>query len=472
MARNILLVEPRYPTKFPPLGLMKLSTYHKKLGDNVKFVKGCDSEVPYEYWDRVYITTLFTYHWKTTIEDILYYKTIVHGDTSRIFVGGIMASLLPEALWLETGIRPITGVLSKPGALGDGNVFIVDDMIPDYELFDESSIKYSLLNSYIGYSTRGCVHKCDFCGVPTLEPDFIEYKGLKPFIKEIDKIFGVKQHLVLFDNNILASKKFEQIVNDIIDLGFEKGAKLNNKMRCIDFNQGTDARLMKEWHFKLLSKLSIRPLRIAFDNIKLEKIYIRNVRLAAKYRINNLSNYILYNFKDTPEDLWKRLKINIDLNKECGLKIYSFPMKYIPINAMDRTFIDGPRWNWYFIRSVQRILNVTKGGGVVMPGEEFFYRAFGENLEEFKRILYMPEEILMNRGRTPGSEEQDWIGKFSRLSENEKKELLSILCENRTKSSLRKATARNKNRKLRILLEYYIPKDKESFVESLFEMNF
>jgi hypothetical protein len=54
MPRNILLVEPRYPTKFPPLGLMKLSAYHKKLGDKVHFVKGYDSDVPYEYWDRIY----------------------------------------------------------------------------------------------------------------------------------------------------------------------------------------------------------------------------------------------------------------------------------------------------------------------------------------------------------------------------------------------------------------------------------
>ena len=45
MRRNILLVEPGYKTKFPPLGLMKISSYHKKLGDNVKFVKGIDLEL-------------------------------------------------------------------------------------------------------------------------------------------------------------------------------------------------------------------------------------------------------------------------------------------------------------------------------------------------------------------------------------------------------------------------------------------
>jgi hypothetical protein len=466
MPRNILLVEPGYPTKFPPLGLMKISTYHKDLGDTVKFVKGYNSEVAFDFWDRIYISTLFTYHWKVTIDDILSYKHLLHGDISRMFIGGILASLMPDKLWRATGIKPITGVLDKAGVLKDDNNYIIEDMIPDYELFNGTKVKYTLLDSYFGYSTRGCIHKCDFCGVPILEPTFVEYKGLKPYIKKVDERYGVKQHLVLLDNNILASKHFNQIIKDIIDLGFHKGAKLKDRLRHVDFNQGTDARLMKEWHFKLLSQIAISPLRIAFDNVRLEKIYVDKIRLAAKYGIKSLSNYILYNFRDTPEDLWKRLKINIDLNREYGLKIYSFPMKYIPITAKDRSFVDEPRWNWYFIRSVQRIMNVTKG--VVMPGEEFFYRAYGENLEEFMKILYMPEEILMKRGRTPGTEEIAWFNKFNKLTGNERNELLVILCENRTRDKFKKAVAQTKNTKLKNLLEMYLPRAKENGTTPLF----
>ena len=40
MSRNILLVEPNYRNKFPPVALMKFSTYHKRRGDNVVFFKG------------------------------------------------------------------------------------------------------------------------------------------------------------------------------------------------------------------------------------------------------------------------------------------------------------------------------------------------------------------------------------------------------------------------------------------------
>lgn len=460
MSRNILLVEPRYPTKFPPLGLMKISSYHKLLGDTVHFVKGYDSEVQYEYWDRIYITTLFTYHWKTTIQDILFYKNMVHGDSSRLLVGGIMASLMADVLWKETGICPITGVLNRPGMLYDENDLVVDDMIPDYELFDKSNNKYTLLDSYLGYSTRGCVNKCDFCGVPKIEPEFVEYRGIKSYIKAIDERYGQKQHLILFDNNIIASKLFKDIIKDILDLGFEKGSKLNNRLRFVDFNQGTDARLLRKWHFELLSKTSISPLRIAFDHIKFTKIYSDKIRLAARYGILNLSNYILYNYNDTPEQLWQRLKINIDFNEEYGLKIYSFPMKYVPLNAKDRTFIDEPRWNWQFIRGVQRILNVTKG--TVMTGKEFFYRAFGENEEDFMRILHMPERILMSRGREPGPDEIDWKNKFVLLTESEQKELLSILCQNKSKPKLTSAIKRNRNQKLKNILEYYVPQDEEN----------
>ncbi len=40
MNRQILLVEPNYKNKYPPMGLMKISTYYKRLGDHVTFFKG------------------------------------------------------------------------------------------------------------------------------------------------------------------------------------------------------------------------------------------------------------------------------------------------------------------------------------------------------------------------------------------------------------------------------------------------
>jgi hypothetical protein len=135
-------------------------------------------------------------------------------------------------------------------------------------------------------------------------------------------------------------------------------------------------------------------------------------------------------------------------------------MKYVPLDAKDRTFIDEPRWNWQFIRGVQRILNVVKG--TVMTGGEFFYRAFGESEEDFMRILHMPERILMSRGRVPGTDEINWKNKFVLLTASEQKELLSILCQNRSRRKLMGAIKRNRNQKLKNILDYYVPEDEEN----------
>ena len=91
---------------YPPLGLMKLATFHKRRGDEVKFVSGCDKSLFEEptlfssgiLWDRVYISTLFTFEWGKTIETINFYKDAVGGSVHKIFVGGIMASLMPDEI--------------------------------------------------------------------------------------------------------------------------------------------------------------------------------------------------------------------------------------------------------------------------------------------------------------------------------------------------------------------------------------
>ena len=61
--KNILLIEPGYKNKYPPLGLMKIAQYHGPRGkrDNVRFIKGEQPEVEKTAWDRIYVTTLFSF---------------------------------------------------------------------------------------------------------------------------------------------------------------------------------------------------------------------------------------------------------------------------------------------------------------------------------------------------------------------------------------------------------------------------
>jgi hypothetical protein len=583
--RNILLIEPNYKNKYPPIGLMKISTYHRMLGDTVTFYKGdlkefivsniyteslsklkkIDNSIAWEQkanilkayiknknshlldqlnfrqsefaplienllinsanyfrkkeyeknpiFDRIYVTTLFTFYWKITIDTIQFVKKLVKAP-DQILIGGVMASLLTKEIELETGIKPISGLLDKPGELDNtpkAKNIIIDDLPLDYSILDEIDYEYPTKSAYFTFMTKGCTRKCSFCSVPKLEPTY------KPKIETIDKfqkikqLFGDQQNLLLMDNNVLASPNFPEIIKEIKDMGFTKEAtfiepnqleiavknlksnhndkayirriykllhealkrvpagkkqvfynvlekysllkietvnkenlisaydevkeiyeKYRNKspkLRYVDFNQGTDARYVTDELMRLMSEIPIRPLRIAFDYIGIKKQYIDAVKLAAKYGIKELSNYILYNFQDKPEDLYNRLKINIDLCRELNIAIFSFPMKYIPLfgeEAKTRDFT-GKYWNKKFIRAIQSILNVTKG--IVAPSHinektSFFEEAFGKDIDEFFEILFMPETYIIYRSlfRSKLGYTSIWKDEFRNLLNDEERE--------------------------------------------------
>lgn len=378
--KNILLVEPAYRNKYPPLGLMKISTYHKIQGDKVVFMKGTNKEIRAQKWDKIYITTLFTYNWNIVIKTINYYKKSIP-SLEQLRVGGIMASLLHNELGKATGIKPHFGIWKE-----------VDNLKPDYGLLKESNYMPDW-DASLGFATRGCPNRCKFCAVPTLERscDVNEYRSLKNIVDPS------KKDLILWDNNVLASRKFPKIIEDIKKFGFSKGAKLNGRKRYVDFNQGVDSRLLTEDKMELLSGVAIKPLRIAFDNIRLKEMYIKKVLLAKKYGIEFLSNFILYNYNDGPEDFYERLRINVELNRKYDMDIFSFPMKFVPLDAKDRKQNGyNSKWTQRELRGLQLILNATHG--VVGPKMKYFDTAFGCNVKEFSEIINTrPEEKILYR---------------------------------------------------------------------------
>jgi hypothetical protein len=615
MKKEILLIEPGYKNKYPPIGLMKIATYHKMLGDNVTFYKGdikkfilngviedcivkvseikgdidwrkrkkliekyiktkhskdlnellqdvpdifkeTNSKLPLlelwfqhfaDYykgkrymnnpkWDRVYVTTLFTFYWNITVKTIEDAKLLVK-DKNELKVGGVMATLLKDEVYDETGILPLTGLLDKPGMLDDNDI-IIDDLPLDYSILDEIDYVYPTGSAYFTFMTKGCTRTCAFCSVPKLEPIYKEKIPTKAKFEEITEIFGEQQNLLLMDNNVLASPKFPEIVEEIKEMGFYKGAtyvepnqldiaienlkcglndtayiKRTNKLlrdffnkrmkgkknqqeffdtlekykltkletttkdnliiaypeiketyekyrdkspkqRFVDFNQGTDARYVTNEYMRLMSEIPIYPLRIAFDYIGLQKQYINAVYLAHKYGIERLSNYLLFNFVDKPEDLYNRMRINVDLSKELNIHIYSFPMKYIPLygeEAKDRHYI-GKHWNKKFIRAIQSVSNATRG--IVPPSESFFEKAWGKNIAEYFEILYMPETYIIYRkifedlGYT-----QRWSELFNEKLNPEEKLAAKEIIESNDFTNL---SSKTKNEKILKLLSHYL----------------
>jgi len=426
MQSKILLIEPAYKNKYPPLGLMKIAAFHKSRGDEVIFVKGLNKDYRAQLWDRIYITTLFSFYWSDTIKTIKYYEFSVK-NPQNLFIGGPMATLMAEEIEKETGFKPIKGLLNEKGKLKIANDSKIDNIVPDYSILDEVSYKYPASNAYFTYTTRGCIRNCAFCAVPRIEPFYIDYVPLKKQIQQINEKYGEKKDLLLLDNNVLASPQFDRIIDEIKGIGFYKGAKFNNSLRIVDFNQGIDLRLLTKQKISRLAELPIKPLRIAFDHISLKNDYIKRIEWAAEFGLTRLSNYILYNFKDTPEDFYERLRINVDLNERLGTQIFSFPMKFIPINNKDRKFV-GQNWNQRYLRGIQCILNATHG--VVSPKRIFFEAAFGANIEEFKRLLIMPDRYIIYREDHKNNGAADWAKLYDSLSAAQQEEFHAIVFTN------------------------------------------
>jgi hypothetical protein len=416
--KNILLIEPAYRNKYPPLGLMKLAQYHGPNGkrDNIKFIKGCDKSVLDTCWDRIYVTTLFSFEWKRISEAIDFAVEASGGQPNNVFVGGIAASLMHKAFLDETrwrGVRFINGLLKEAPAVSlqldafqeelysaDTSGAPIEDLIPNYSILDQITYKYPVHDAYFAYASRGCVRKCSFCGVPKLEGDLYDTPSLTKIVEGTQRLYGSKKDLVLMDNNVVASPRFKNIIAEIRDLGFIPGAKLkrvrNSALRRVDFNQGVDARILcKDPMFlRELASICIKPLRIAFDHIGLRKPYETAIRFSHDVGLHDLSNYMLYNFHDSPADLYQRMRLNIQLNEELGIRIYSFPMRYQPTDMKDRSYV-GESWSKYFLRSMQLILQATHG--IVSGAPKFFKRAFGSSEGEFENLLMRPHKFIFNR---------------------------------------------------------------------------
>lgn len=537
---NVLLVEPDYKNKYPPMGLMKLSRYHKDRGDYVLFYKGkCSSS---RIWDRIYITTLFTFDYKKVVNTINFYKSLVN-SVDDIYVGGIMASLMKEDLSRDTGVNNIlVGRVTDSSVLGfvDDNVNI-DELPLDYDILKDIDYEYPAGDNYFGYTTRGCINKCSFCAVPDLEGKLVNTNKIKEQISSIRSIYGDKRNILLLDNNILGlcEAELQKTINDLNGLGFinrpnyiaplkidmlvgaynrciEQGkspirimkelseffswlqsrqlSKKNrdildnmikgigtvyeDEIQCIldnydvlrkmestysrrlplqryvDFNQGMDARQLTESKMKILSQIPIRPFRIAYDHIGFTEIYKDALRLADKYGAVEFSNYLLYNFDDKPVELYKRLEVNITLSEEFGKHIYSFPMKFEPIDKKERNHV-GKYWNKLYLRNVKAVLNVTKG---VFGGDRsFFEKAFGKDEQEYLKILAMPKELLTYRFRYERlGVTQKWSNLYDKLTDEERSELIRLASDSIYDSE---------NKRINRVLAYY----KTSFYNKLEE---
>ncbi len=132
---------------------------------------------------------------------------------------------------------------------------------------------------------------------------------------------------------------------------------------------------------------------------------------------------MLFNYQDTPRDLYERMIVNIEMNEfwssrshqGAPSKIYSYPMRYAPIDEFlapkanrnrdyvvdvainSRNWLKYAAWTRRFIRNIE----IMKGAanGAISPTPTLARRTIGETYEEFLANLYMPEKLLRDRNK-------------------------------------------------------------------------
>jgi hypothetical protein len=167
-------------------------------------------------------------------------------------------------------------------------------------------------------TTLGCPRRCSFCGVRFIEPEYIELREWE-------------RKPIVCDNNLTAASKahFDKVIDSL------KGVV------GIDINQGLDARLLTKYHVERLRELDIKKIRIAWDDIKLERHVLSAIQLLqdAGFPKANIGVYVLFNYKDTPEDALYRCETLKLLN------ILPNVQRYQPLDSLIKNSYVSPNWN-------------------------------------------------------------------------------------------------------------------------------
>lgn len=222
--------------KIPNYALMKISTYHKRLGDDVGWYEPL---IDSEDTDILYMSKIFTF-----TDDYEYLPPrakIIKGGTGYDYT-----TTLPEE------IESITEL--------------------DYSLYPNCD--YSII-----FTTRGCVRQCPFCIVPKKE-------GLIHNVN-VANLNPKGKYIMLLDNNFFANRTWRENI---------KVLKAFNQP--IDFNTGIDLRLLTEEQCEALSELKIKQIHCAWDNYEDKEKILPKLEMLCRYvKPYKITVYVLVGFE-------------------------------------------------------------------------------------------------------------------------------------------------------------------------------
>ncbi len=235
---------------FPNLPLMKISAYHKSIGDNVEWYDAMFSG----HMDKVYMSKVFTF-----TPDYPYY---IHAD--EVQKGG-------------------TGYNYPDG--GDALPEHIEHIYPDYSIYYDKIPEVK--NTAYGFLTRGCPRGCEFCIVAQKEG-----KSSRK-VANLAEFWRGQKNICLLDPNMFACPEWRELSQQLIDSN-----------AWVDFSQGCDIRLMTAEKAEYLKRMKIKQVHFAWDRYE-DKDFIvdkfREFKEITQWDKRKLPVYVLVNFNTSLE---------------------------------------------------------------------------------------------------------------------------------------------------------------------------
>lgn len=273
--------------RFPNLACEKISGYWKERGAEVKLLLDYDS---IDEYDHVYISKVFT---DTPVPAWL-------KETEKIHLGGTGfyfedAPNLPDEIehhmpdyhlyddWISSELAK-----AEAEAVKNGKIFKKSYYLAQFKEYLEYSI---------GFITRGCFRKCEFC---------VNKKYNKVFFHSpLNEFFDpTRKKICLLDDNFLGFHKWKQTLQELINTG-----------RRFKFKQGLDERILTDEKCKMLFNSKYDgDFTFAFDNINDYEIIREKLKLIRRNTTStNIKFYVLVGFKSVDEndiaEAFERLKL-------------------------------------------------------------------------------------------------------------------------------------------------------------------
>lgn len=259
-------------TRHPNLALMKIAGYYRDNGDEVKLITSYDEVLGYH---ELFMSKVFSF--TNVPHEILELKNLHKGGTGFYVDGG---ENLPDYIehhmpYYDLYKEFVEGEIAK----GKNRANFTDYL--DYS---------------IGFTTRGCFRKCEFCVNKKYDHVF-RHSPVKEFFDES------RPYIYLWDDNILAFPQWREILKELRDTG-----------RQFQFRQGIDIRLMTDEKARIFNSVHYQgDFIFAFDHIEDKELIREKVQLWKHYSSRVCKMYVICGFvsqdeKDI-ENVFERIKI-------------------------------------------------------------------------------------------------------------------------------------------------------------------